>query len=329
LQAFLAAPVSGLDCSLEEAGPEEKTVLVSLRRTWEHKSRVEHGTVLGIDLPGKPAALIVSPGTWSFWRDVVRNAVSRAQPAVSLGTLNTWELRDLLDATASTFATDKQPLCITDMTRHSPLPSDDKSAKRMETKRDWTELSLEDAFSRLADEDAVLRKVKFRVGPEGRPAIRASVSRDAEFGVQGHQGRFYRAAVELGMAKAISRFQMLSGRERVQEAAFEPRPFVIEYPWPIFADVAAINRLGAVLQRVPHFSYSSTHTNPFLRASVLDEVDGSSCEIMVASHTRICLVPQTRSTPDSLSRLCAHVFDAFAEGTIRDLAEVVGAGDSR
>ena len=318
VQSLIEARVPGVTREAVEVSADQEAATLVLSRPCVRGSEVARGTLLAVQLPASSCALFVSCGDGLFWRRVVRELVPRARPFLALGALHTDDLRGLLQGFAGALEPTAE-LRVTGMTRSCPLPRDDGPSRRMETERGWTDRSLSSAFEKLEEENAILRTAKFRVGPEHRPVAQGYVSRHAEFGVRGQQAVFYRSVVQPAADISARRFAQLRGRARVRETGFQPKPFMLEYPWPVFQQTPAVRKLASVLETAPHFTYSATHENPFLRASVLDELDGSCCEVIVASDSRVHFVPQTRSTAESLSRLCAHIFDRFAEGAIREL----------
>jgi hypothetical protein len=66
------------------------------------------------------------------------------------------------------------------------------------------------------------------------------------------------------------------------------------------------------------------HGNPYIFLTIIDYVDGSTFDIWVLKANELIIVPQLKSTVNSLKRVISHIFDRYAEGTIQEFtAEVL------
>jgi hypothetical protein len=87
----------------------------------------------------------------------------------------------------------------------------------------------------------------------------------------------------------------------------------------IFANKKEQARFVTTVRSLPDASMAVVHPNPYLQASLVDYLDGSSVGIWIAEPDRAILVPRRKCTSHSLQRLCDHIFESFEEGEITDL----------
>ena len=112
----------------------------------------------------------------------------------------------------------------------------------------------------------------------------------------------------------------MTNRAATNSPTQAPRPLQLFYADSLLADKSQNHRLIRVLRKLPDASISVYHPNPFLHASVVDYMDGSSYAIWITDSTAITVIPELKATTQSLGRLFNHINEHFGEGTIRDIA---------
>ena len=199
--------------------------------------------------------------------------------------------------------------------------------KRYETGRKWTDISINEMFQKVEENDEWIRSIDFTFTSRENSIseqfkdflnINCQISRNGVFKCDGKYAFFYSVIVNYSIKKAIKDLNLLSNRQRIKEEKYKSKPIVIEYKYDLFKDVSQNKRLIEVLQKIPFSSLSVSHSNPYLNCSYVDFKDGSSYDIWILSNNEITIIPQMRSTYASLERLNHHIFIGLREGTIKE-----------
>ena len=119
------------------------------------------------------------------------------------------------------------------------------------------------------------------------------------------------------LARAAGRRRaLLIGRERKLEQA--SRPISIRLGSEVLDSPEATGLLLAEVSSLPRVSMAVFHRNPYLHVAVTDEVDGSSCDIIVTQADAIDIYPGYRSSPAALERIAQRLGDRFGADRIID-----------
>lgn len=128
----------------------------------------------------------------------------------------------------------------------------------------------------------------------------------------------FKIIIEEIAKKASFNFELYDNRARNKAERYNPKPLQIIFDFDIFREKIENKRLINVLNKISYSSCSIYHGNPYFQASYVDYRDGSSYDIWVLSDEKITIVPQMRSSPASLNRLCESIFIGFREGIIKN-----------
>jgi len=144
------------------------------------------------------------------------------------------------------------------------------------------------------------------------------ITRDGFFKCNRDFSHMFKTIIEEISKKASFNFELYDNRNRNKEERYEPKPLQIIFDFDIFRNKSENKRLINVLDKIPYSSCSIYHGNPYFQASYVDYRDGSSYDIWVLADEKITIVPQMRSSPASLNRLCEAIFIGFREGIIKN-----------
>lgn len=97
---------------------------------------------------------------------------------------------------------------------------------------------------------------------------------------------------------------------------FDLNPLALVFKEEVILDEGDIKRIVESLQKLPRSSILLYHSNPYLHLSLLDFIDGSSCDIFVSSPDKISIIPSHNSSLSSLMRVLNHLSKYFEEGEI-------------
>jgi hypothetical protein len=193
----------------------------------------------------------------------------------------------------------------------------------------YTDLPFREVFDNVSENEEWIKSIDFNVVAETSKDTTPinehlfhskfyKLFRDTRFQCSFNFTLFYQRMVEGIANKAAESFELFDNRSRIQEENFAVKPLAIIYDVGIFKDKKQNIRLIEALKSLKNSSISVIHANPYLHVSYLDYRDGSSCDIWVLSENKISIIPQIRSTPAALERLCECIFTGFREGIIKD-----------
>lgn len=198
--------------------------------------------------------------------------------------------------------------------------------KVWETIRKWTHLPLEALLRDVRATQARAISTGFELEwrhptlDSPRPVmVRASIHREGVFTARGDVVVVWNRLVRLAARQISQRQRLYSGRDRGRVFERPAQPLAISYGSPVFADKAHNAMLLRVLRDMTHASLSVYHGNPYLHATLVDRLDGSSFSIWVLSAERIIVMPGARATSTALDRLVSHIMTKFREGQVADL----------
>lgn len=182
----------------------------------------------------------------------------------------------------------------------------------------WPESTLQQAFQWVWDNNGWFVNLAFTAFRANREVGRFSLGRRGEVSASQRFSSAFRSLC-IPVALTFEQDERFFGHRARRELQFrETRPLVIDYGRGVFAERESVRHFVAALKLFPHGTVSVYHGNPYLHAAVLDQVDGSSMEIWVASANRVLVVPQMRATVWGLKRVVQHIYDTFGEGDLAD-----------
>jgi hypothetical protein len=189
--------------------------------------------------------------------------------------------------------------------------------------RDWTDADPQSAFAEARERNVWFSSVRFEVvrhqgaaeagqwaGLHGRLSKYGDVSVDSGFDL------VERTVLPFLAEITEKRLRLFSNRDRASAPRHSVRPLEIAYDRPLFKSPDDLKRLLESLRRFPHGTCTVLHGNPYLRATLVDDVDLSSADVWVLSQSNILIVPQLRASTGALKRLVNHIFESFAEGKV-------------
>lgn len=295
------------------------------------KTKLDHDVIKGDFLILKHQIqnniyILVTHENVHFFNGGIMSFFNRFYPLISRTFLDSLYIQKLLVNLESGLSDDK--IRITRLVTKSWVKNID-AKKRVESDVKWTDLPFREAFQKVLDNEEWIKSIDFTISrdPNKRdltiPSVFTSsklfkIYRDTRFQCSSNFSQFFDRIIEGMVNKAAESFTMFDNRARTKEENFETKPLAIEYDIDIFKEKSQNKRLIDVLQGIKNSSLSVFHANPYLHVSYVDYHDGSSYDIWVLSNNKISIIPQIRSTPAALDRLCEGIFTGFREGTIKE-----------
>lgn len=191
----------------------------------------------------------------------------------------------------------------------------------------YTGIGFKEAFERAYEEDRWIDKIDFTVMKEAKGMsqsyMTAFLSRNSIFRVSSNFTLFYNNIIVNLASMAQTIYLLYADRGRFQHDKVQTaRPLSIEFGYTVFDKPENNKHLVNALKELTNSSVSVIHGNPYLHASIVDLLDGSSYDLWVLSQTRLIIVPQLRATYSSISRICDHIFRKFREGEVKEYEAV-------
>lgn len=210
--------------------------------------------------------------------------------------------------------------------------------KKTESDITWTDLSFVEVFQAIDESDEWIKSIDFTIIKKITKDFsnlnlqngflgyidNYRISREGLFKCNQNFSQMYHLIIEEMAKKAAFNFELFDKRSRVKEEKYTPKPLVIQFDFDIFRDKNENKRLINVLNDISFSSLSVFHGNPYFNATYVDYRDGSSYGLWVLSDESITIVPQMRSSPASLDRLCESIFTGFREGMIKEFEAEYG-----
>lgn len=150
---------------------------------------------------------------------------------------------------------------------------------------------------------------------------RGRIRRDTTFSCDDGFLAFYQLVVQPFQAMALTERQAFIGRDVETSTEGVARPLQIAFGQPVFSDKKMNRRLISTLSVLPDAGLSVYHPNPYLHASLVDYLDGSSFSIWINDDSSIVIIPEIRATPGSLARIYNHISEHFREGKIEEITD--------
>jgi hypothetical protein len=271
-----------------------------------------------------PIYAIVFVNARSFWRLAVAPLIDSLYSRVASPFLTQSELQDILRAVNNA----SQPGGIRILEHSSKKRLAPGARKKFQTIREWTDESLESAFTAAKETNNWFRSITFEIvrRVDGRSVSTGSKCVISKYGyVACNQDlkMYFDLVLNQVITIAGQRLEFFSHRDRVSTANALPRPLEIHYEIDALRNVEQTKKLVAVLRKFRQGTCTVLHANPYLHLSVVDNLDFSSADVWVLSPRQIIVVPQIRASEPALKRIVNHIFENFREGKLSEYAEAV------
>jgi hypothetical protein len=182
----------------------------------------------------------------------------------------------------------------------------------------WPSFTLDKAFEWVAGENGWFQNLTFKIKKRHGFQAEISISRNGILKITGYTVPAFDDLI-LPIIRVIYRnVELFGNRARLDNPERNIRPLCIDFDENIFVNTIENEKFINSLQLMKTSSVSVLHANPYVHVSVFDYFDGSSFDIWVLSENKIIIVPQLKSSFQSIKRLINHIFDKYAEGDISE-----------
>jgi hypothetical protein len=185
----------------------------------------------------------------------------------------------------------------------------------------WPGYSLDQAFEWVHEHNGWFNTLEFSAKRESGAKLLISVSRQGIVKTDALLGKIITAFVDPVCKTIHNNLELFAHRSRSERSDLEVRPLLLDFGGDQFEDVAENAKFIKAMRRYSTSSVSIVHGNPYLHMCVIDYFDGSTFDLWVLRPNELVIVPQLQGSYPAIKRLINHIFDAYAEGDIRDYSE--------
>lgn len=176
--------------------------------------------------------------------------------------------------------------------------------------------AVQDVFTDAENEGLVVDSLRAFTGGSG--GLDVTVSRRGLITVHGgNMGDIYDSILRPIMDNGLDRRRQFSHRSRSERPDREPKPLLVKYKGPVFADDGGMKRFCDLIGGYTHCNYAIVHAgSSHLYISIVDRMDNSSIAVRSVGDDALALIPQIKTSEASLLRLTEFLASEFYEGVI-------------
>ncbi|WP_255197997.1 hypothetical protein [Halorarius litoreus] len=194
------------------------------------------------------------------------------------------------------------------------------------TRKDEGTISFEtnpykEVFRVSETNDKYVDKIDFDVVGDNDALFSGFISRDGQLKFEsGTVGLFFEHLLVEYARVGQDKADIFGNRERSQETG-DVDQIQIRFNSDVFRNPDDHDDLIEALGGLTRSSLTVYHQNPYAHLSVLDYVDGSSCDVLVTEPDTVSLVPSYRGSMNSLMRISEQISKEFDEGMVTELGQ--------
>lgn len=196
-----------------------------------------------------------------------------------------------------------------------------EGARRVMPMVSWPDMDLHEAFDWVYQHNGWFQSIEFDAWRDHRVLATVSFSRQGITRATGLFSKVFSGFVDPVCKILDENVRFFGQRSRRERADLSVRPLVIDFESEQIAEDDDRRMFVDAMRGYRAASVSVLHGNPYVHLTVLDYYDGSVFEVWVLSASEVFVVPQMKGTVAATKRLISHIFDEYAEGTLRDYTE--------
>ena len=120
------------------------------------------------------------------------------------------------------------------------------------------------------------------------------------------------------MISGLKKREIFKNRSRISTPNHEVKPLEVKFSYSIFEKPLDAISIIKSLRQLPYSSSTIIHGNPHVHLVIVDKYDGSSMEIWVLENDRMLIMPQIKTSENSLSRVVNYILENIGEGVVND-----------
>lgn len=282
---------------------------IKMRRLIE-RSDIENGkrTVSGIAIIEKPKYHkkiwhIITLENLDFQKNCIERLIDLLRPDVSRFYLTSNEIKSIF----SNFEDKGYNILVTKAILYS---------RKEEGNISFEESPYHEVFYKAEEEDRYVDKINFLLQKNHNIVLYGFISREglSKF-IGGNINFFYDKFLLLLANFGEEKRRKLNKKEKNMQN-YDLKPLALKFREEIIREKEENRRIIDSLQKLPRSSMFIYHFNPYLHLSLLDFIDGSSCDIFISAPDEISIIPSYNCTLSSLMRIFSKLSKDFKEGEI-------------
>lgn len=246
-----------------------------------------------------------------FFKRGILWLLSRSEPRISSFYINSTDIREVIENFKDTLS----PGVSIEATKTVAYSRTEEGNISYETR------PFQEAFRVATSDDRYIDKISFEANRDERNLVSAFLSREgiSKF-LGGGVSFFFETLLPIYAETAQQKTELLEDKQRSHETG-DVHQIDIKFDENIFVQPEDNKKLIKALEDLSRSSVTVYHNNPYAHVSVLDFIDGSSCDVFVNSSDEISLVPSYRGSVNTLMRISEKISRELEEGQIEDYQE--------
>ena len=185
----------------------------------------------------------------------------------------------------------------------------------------WPDMDLKEAFDWVYQNNGWFQSLQFDAVKDHLISTQVSFTRQGVVRTTRFFPNVFEAFI-LPVCKTIhDNIKIFQNRSRREYEDLAAKPLVIDFGFELFTEISENEKFIRAMKGFTTASISVLHGNPYIHMSIIDYLDGSTFDLWVLSSTKIIIVPQMKGSFPAIKRLVNHIFDNYAEGSIKDYNE--------
>lgn len=254
--------------------------------------------------------------------DALPSLLERMHPRVFVPHFTSGEIRSMLELLESETGLALTTTRVTARGRIGGRPAYVRRARRLRAGAGrggpgitYAGVPYRESFELAAESGQRIDKVQFVLSDGEDVRMEGHLSRGGVFKLRHSFLIFKDHVLPHALGLAVEKCRMYSSRSR-EDNGGDVSPLVVRLERGTLCGREQNRAFVEAVQGMRYTSSGIYHSGAHVDMSLVDHMDGSTFEIWVVSPDTVTIVPQLRATRASLSRLIAHIFEAFQEGKV-------------
>jgi len=182
----------------------------------------------------------------------------------------------------------------------------------------WPNMDINDAFDWVYQNNGWFQNIQLEIIDDLQVFANISITRQGAIQTRRFFLKSFHSFVEPVCKIIHNNIAMFSKRSRRELPNQIVRPLSIDFGSGQFENVEENKKFIQCMKLLKSSSISVIHGNPYVHLSIIDYYDGSTFDLWITDSQKVYIVPQMKGTMNAIKRIINHIFDTYAEGTIKD-----------
>lgn len=185
-----------------------------------------------------------------------------------------------------------------------------------------------ESFEVAEAENRLVDKITFEAKRDNEELLTAYLSRDGQSKFLGGEGDyFFETVLPTYASFAQEKTDVLMNKERSPETG-DVQQIELTFDGDVFRSTEDNSKLITALDDLSDTNVTVYHQNPYAHVSVLDLIDGSSCDVFITESDEVTLIPSYFGSLNSLMRIAEKLSRELDEAAVGEYQEAEPEFDS-